>query len=223
MKAEKRKKILSVMLCCAILCAAASTAIGSNYVVQAYSQPKSSDNASQDASKTEHNWGSPEFVWSDDNTSANAVFTCLDDPSHTETVPAEVTSEYNEQTHSTYYTAVVKFNGQEYSEGMVIYDNPTDSQPESSDESSKNVSEESTDNSSKNTGTSTTKPVVTEQQTVTVTQNTSGSASPTNSTSGELPVTGDNGFTTCAALAVLISSAAIIAAYTGKKRKNYNK
>lgn len=41
--------------------------------------------------KTSHNWGEPQWTWSEDHTQAQATFTCLNDDSHTITVDAAVT------------------------------------------------------------------------------------------------------------------------------------
>ena len=67
--------------------------------------------------KKEHAFGEPEFVWSEDNTSAEAVFTCTGGGEQ-ERVTAVVTSDVVPATYfadgRAYYTATVEFEGKTY-------------------------------------------------------------------------------------------------------------
>ena len=66
-----------------------------------------------------HDWGEPEWNWSDNGKTATATFTCNRDSSHTEMLEADVTSAVKipatcTEVGTTSYTAKVTFNGQEY-------------------------------------------------------------------------------------------------------------
>ena len=69
---------------------------------------------------TGHNWGEPEWTWSDDSSEATATFTCQNDPSHTETLAAEVTIVDTTATCTmpgeTGFMAKVTFNGKDHTD-----------------------------------------------------------------------------------------------------------
>ncbi len=71
-----------------------------------------------------HDWGDPEWTWSDDCTEAYATFTCRNDSTHTETAAADVTSETTPATTEadgkTVYTAKVTFNGKDYEDTKTV-------------------------------------------------------------------------------------------------------
>ena len=77
---------------------------------------------------TGHNWGAPEWTWSDDSSEATATFTCLNDPSHTETLAAEVTIVDTTvatctEDGETGFMAKVTFNGKDHTDNQtVIYE-----------------------------------------------------------------------------------------------------
>ncbi len=70
-----------------------------------------------------HDYGDPEWVWSEDKTSAQAVFKCID-CSHVETVNASVSSVRVEPTQeedgSITYTATAQFEGAEYTDIVTV-------------------------------------------------------------------------------------------------------
>ena len=65
-----------------------------------------------------HSWDEPKWVWSEDNKSVTATFTCKRDDSHVEKVEADITSETTEPTETEAgkikYTATVTFDGKDY-------------------------------------------------------------------------------------------------------------
>lgn len=69
---------------------------------------------------TGHDWGSPEWTWSEDYSSASAKFTCGNDASHVETVNAAISSSTTEpdctNDGETVYTAEAVFNGEKYTD-----------------------------------------------------------------------------------------------------------
>ena len=73
---------------------------------------------------TGHNWGEPEWTWSDDSSEAAATFTCLNDPSHKETLAAEVTIVDTTATCTapgeTGFMAKVTFNGKDHTDKQTV-------------------------------------------------------------------------------------------------------
>ena len=73
---------------------------------------------------TGHNWSAPEWTWSEDSSEAAATFTCLNDPSHTETLAAEVTIVDTTATCTapgeTGFMAKVTFNGKDYTDKQTV-------------------------------------------------------------------------------------------------------
>ncbi|MBP5166947.1 MAG: PKD domain-containing protein [Oscillospiraceae bacterium] len=68
-----------------------------------------------------HEWGEAEFFWADDLSSARAVFTCIRDTGHSETVAAEVTAETTveptvDSEGKSVCTAAVSFEGRQYTD-----------------------------------------------------------------------------------------------------------
>ena len=77
----------------------------------------------------EHDWGDPEWAWSEDGSGATATFICKNDESHVQTEPATVTSETKEaactEDGKTAYTAKVTFNGKVYTNYKEVVTNAT--------------------------------------------------------------------------------------------------
>lgn len=78
---------------------------------------------------TGHNWGAPEFVWTEDGKSCKAVFTCENDETNKSEETAEVTSEIKTEPTCTEmgvtaYTATVTFNGETYTDTKEVTDIP---------------------------------------------------------------------------------------------------
>ena len=76
---------------------------------------------------TGYTYGDPEWTWSDDGSVAYATFTANEDPTHTVTIPADVTSEITKdptctEAGETTYTATVTFNGETYTDTKVLAD-----------------------------------------------------------------------------------------------------
>ena len=71
-----------------------------------------------------HKYGEAEFSWSEDYSTAKAVFTCENDKSHIETVEATVTSETVaatcETAGKTVYTATAEFEGKTYTDSKEV-------------------------------------------------------------------------------------------------------
>lgn len=67
-----------------------------------------------------HKWGNPEWIWSEDHSSASAKFTCQNDAGHIETVNAEISSSMTEadctNDGEVVYTAKVVFNEETYTD-----------------------------------------------------------------------------------------------------------
>ncbi len=61
-----------------------------------------------------HDWSDPVWTWTDDYSSAAALFTCRNDETHTETLPAEISIDETASTIT--YTAIVRFNNQVYTD-----------------------------------------------------------------------------------------------------------
>ena len=70
-----------------------------------------------------HSYGEPSWTWTD-TTGATAIFTCVNDKTHFETVTAAITSETTNATCTadgkTVYTATVKFGGKTYSDTKTV-------------------------------------------------------------------------------------------------------
>ena len=86
-----------------------------------------SDTAVVTLPATGHNWSAPEWTWSEDSSEATATFTCQNDPSHTETLAAEVTIVDTTATCTmpgeTGFMAKVTFNGKDHTDKQtVIYE-----------------------------------------------------------------------------------------------------
>ena len=85
---------------------------------------KYSDTAVVTHPATGHNWSAPEWTWSEDSSEATATFTCLNDPSHKETLAAEVTIVDNTATCTmpgeTGFMAKVTFNGKNYTDKQTV-------------------------------------------------------------------------------------------------------
>ena len=83
-----------------------------------------SDTAVVTIPATGHNWGEPEWTWSEDSPEATATFTCLNDPSHTETLAAEVTIVDTTATCTmpgeTGFMAKVTFNGKDHTDKQTV-------------------------------------------------------------------------------------------------------
>ncbi len=76
-----------------------------------------------------HTWGEPEFNWSADGKSCEVVFTCTEDPEHTQSLSAEITSTEKmpatcTENGTTTYTAKVNFEGHEYTNSIDLNDIP---------------------------------------------------------------------------------------------------
>ena len=73
---------------------------------------------------TGHNWSAPEWTWSEDSSEAAATFTCQNDPSHTETLAAEVTIVDTTATCTapgeTGFMAKVTFNGKDHTDKQTV-------------------------------------------------------------------------------------------------------
>ena len=83
-----------------------------------------SDTAVVTIPATGHNWGDPEWTWSEDSSEAEATFTCLNDPSHTETLAAEVKKVDTTATCTapgeTGFMAKVTFNGKDHTDKQTV-------------------------------------------------------------------------------------------------------
>ena len=92
----------------------------------AFDENKYSDTAVVTHPATGHNWGEPEWTWSEVSSEATATakFTCLNDPSHTETLAAEVTIVDTTATCTapgeTGFMAKVTFNGKDYTDKQTV-------------------------------------------------------------------------------------------------------
>ncbi|MBM6921872.1 DUF1565 domain-containing protein [Phocea massiliensis] len=78
---------------------------------------------------TGHNWGEPEWSWSEDGKTCTVTFTCENDETHKETPEVTVTSEVKTpatctETGVTTYTATVEFNGKTYTDMKEVADIP---------------------------------------------------------------------------------------------------
>ena len=76
-----------------------------------------------------HNYGEPEFIWSDDGKTCAVTFICKNNNTHVARVDATVTSEIKipancTEMGSTIYNATVEFNGKVYTDSKVIIDIP---------------------------------------------------------------------------------------------------
>ena len=76
---------------------------------------------------TGHNWGEPEWSWSEDGKTCTVTFTCENDETHKETPQVSVTSEVKTpatctETGVTTYTATVEFNGKTYTDTKDVAD-----------------------------------------------------------------------------------------------------
>ncbi len=67
---------------------------------------------------TGHDWGEPDWEWTEDGSAATATFTCKNDSSHVETLTGQVTSEQGtgEDYGYTVYTATVTLDGKTYTD-----------------------------------------------------------------------------------------------------------
>ena len=88
--------------------------------VMTYTCTMCSDTKTEVIPATGHDWGQPVWSWNGTE-SASAVFTCGNDASHTQTLPAAVTSQVTtqpgcESTGVRTYTAAVTFEGQTYTD-----------------------------------------------------------------------------------------------------------
>ena len=83
-----------------------------------------SDTAVVTLPATGHNWSDPEWTWNGDYSEATATFTCLNDPSHTETVNAVVSILSSSATctepGNTEYKAELSFNGNVYTDSQSV-------------------------------------------------------------------------------------------------------
>lgn len=78
---------------------------------------------------TGHNYGEPEWSWSEDGKTCTVTFTCANDETHKETPEVKVTSAVKTpatctEKGVTTYTATVKFNGQTYTDTKDVADIP---------------------------------------------------------------------------------------------------
>ena len=78
---------------------------------------------------TGHNYGEPEWSWSEDGKTCTVTFTCANDETHKETPEVTVTSAVKTpatctEAGVTTYTATVKFNGQTYTDTKDVADIP---------------------------------------------------------------------------------------------------
>ena len=73
---------------------------------------------------TGHAWGSPDWQWTEDHTGATAIFTCENDSSHSERIPAEISSVGTGPTciagGEVVYTAEVSFEGTTYTDEKTV-------------------------------------------------------------------------------------------------------
>ena len=73
---------------------------------------------------TGHAWGSPAWQWIEDHTGATAIFTCDNDSSHIESIPAEISSVGTGPTciagGEVVYTAEVSFEGTTYTDEKTV-------------------------------------------------------------------------------------------------------
>ena len=73
---------------------------------------------------TGHAWGSPDWQWTEDHTGATAIFTCDNDSSHIESIPAEISSVGTGPTciagGEVVYTAEVSFEGTTYTDEKTV-------------------------------------------------------------------------------------------------------
>lgn len=74
-----------------------------------------------------HNWSEPEFSWSKDGKTCKVTFTCKNDPTHVETLAANVTAGVKtkptcSENGVTAYTASVEFEGKTYSDSIELTD-----------------------------------------------------------------------------------------------------
>ena len=73
---------------------------------------------------TGHSWGSPSWKWTEDHTGATATFTCKNDSSHSESIPAEISSAGTDPTCTAggeaVYTAEVSFEGNKYTDEKTV-------------------------------------------------------------------------------------------------------
>ena len=83
-----------------------------------------SDTAVVTLPATGHNWSDPEWTWNGDYSAAAATFTCLNDPSHTETVNAVVSILSSSATctepGNTEYKAELSFNENVYTDSRSV-------------------------------------------------------------------------------------------------------
>ena len=92
----------------------------------AFDENKYSDTAVVTHPATGHNWGEPEWTWSEVSSEATATakFTCLNDPSHTETLAAEVTIVDTTATCTmpgeTGFMAKVTLNGKDHTDKQTV-------------------------------------------------------------------------------------------------------
>ena len=78
---------------------------------------------------TGHNWGEPEWNWSDDGKTCTVTFTCANDETHKESPNVTVTSAVKTlatctENGVTTYTATVNFNGETYTDTKDVADIP---------------------------------------------------------------------------------------------------
>ena len=73
---------------------------------------------------TGHAWGSPDWQWTEDHTGATAIFTCDNDSSHIESIPAEISYTGTVPTciagGEAVYTAEVSFEGTTYTDEKTV-------------------------------------------------------------------------------------------------------
>ncbi len=68
-----------------------------------------------------HDWNEPEWLWNDDQTEADAKFVCARDEEHTETVEAELASNWGED-NAIERTATVTHDDKEFTDTVIIKD-----------------------------------------------------------------------------------------------------
>ena len=68
-----------------------------------------------------HDWNEPEWLWNDDQTEADAKFVCARDEEHTETVEAELASNWGED-NAIERTATVTHDDKEFTDTAIIKD-----------------------------------------------------------------------------------------------------
>ena len=68
---------------------------------------------------TGHDWGAPEYTWSEDNLKVTAVFTCENDPKHIERIDALATKEAREG-GSTYTATITGPDGKSYTASKAV-------------------------------------------------------------------------------------------------------